>query len=551
MKKCTILCVDDEKMILDNLEDQIRQRMGEEFDIEIAESGAEALEIMEELEADGRPLAAIISDQMMPVMKGDEFLIEAHRRLPDTPKILLTGQADLEAIQNAINNSKLYRYISKPWEAHDLMMTVEEAARSYLQHIQLLEYNELLRALNRASQEISGEMNLNILVEKLITSTIKNTGAQKGYLVMKRDGELMIEAVSSILEEEASRLKRELVINRSFVTQNILEKINITLNSLDSNYHRMASPISNKGKHIGYVYVESSEQEKYFDRHQREVLEMLASQAAISLENASLYRNLELKNQDILDSIAYARRIQMAIMPQISLLQDAWPRSFVQYKPKAIVSGDFYWFSKKEDHLLVAAVDCTGHGVPGAFMSVMGSNFLNQIVNDYSIYNPDTILRILDSKVRDGLNQYEVKNGYNQDGMDIALISIHLPSRKVQYSGARRPLYLLRDEEIVEFSGTKASIGERREEKEESVAFPAHEFKAKPKDRVYLFSDGFVDQFGGVKGKKFGRKRFQKLLLETGGNSIDAQLHLIDQASIDWQGEQEQTDDILLIGLEF
>lgn len=550
MKRCTIICVDDEKMILDNLEAQLSDKLGREFDIEVAESGQEALEIMEELTADGRHVAVIISDQMMPHMKGDAFLIAAHELYPATPKILLTGQADLEAVTNAINHAKLYRYVNKPWEANDLMLTVEEAARAFLQHLQLNEYNRLLRSLNQASQEISGEMNLNVLVEKFIRTTIQNTGADRGYLVMNRDGQMMVETVASALEKESNRLKVELTRNRKDITRNILEKINITLTANEDKTQRMATPINHKGKSIGYVIVENEKSRAYFDKYQREVLEMLASQAAISLENASLYRNLELKNRDITDSIVYARRIQNAIMPQVELLQDAWPASFILYKPKDIVSGDFYWFAHKDDYLLVAAVDCTGHGVPGAFMSVMGSNFLNQIVNDYGVYEPDAILQYLHLKVKEALHKYEMGEGESKDGMDICLVSIHKPTQQVQYAGARRPLFLLRDGDMFELSPTKASIGETSGDSHEPI-FTVHTLQAKRQDALYLFSDGYLDQFGGSMGRKLGKARFKETLQSTTTLTMDAQLYMLEQTFVQWQGMQEQTDDVLVIGIRF
>ncbi len=157
MKKPVIICVDDEKIILDSLEQQILNRLGNEYDCELAEGGEEGLEIIEDLLREGRSIAVIISDQLMPGMKGDEFLIRAHSILPETQKILLTGQASFESVKNAINKARLYRYINKPWEENDLMLTVEEAGRSFMNQIQLIEYNRMLRTLNKATQEISGE----------------------------------------------------------------------------------------------------------------------------------------------------------------------------------------------------------------------------------------------------------------------------------------------------------------------------------------------------------------------------------------------------------
>ncbi|MCS7084494.1 MAG: SpoIIE family protein phosphatase [Bacteroidia bacterium] len=549
MGKPVILCVDDERMILDNLEEQITGRLGAEFDVELAESGHEGLEIVQELNEERRNIALIISDQLMPGMKGDEFLIQVHSFLPQTLKILLTGQASLDSVRRTINQARLYRYIAKPWEENDLLLTVEEACKSYMQYLQLMQYTELLRALNKATQELSGEINLNRLVEKFIDTTVKSTGAEKGYLLVDKGGEPILEAVASVIQDETVNVVRSGEIKKKVeLGHQILEKVQKTLSNREKEAYRLATAVEYKGKKIGYVYVENVFSQERFNENQREILQMLASQAAISIENAQLYEKLEQKNQDITDSIRYARRIQDAIMPQRDTLHAVLPNSFVLYKAKDIVSGDFYWWSARGEHVFVAAVDCTGHGVPGAFMSVIGSSFLNQLINENGLSKPEEILVRLHHQVHHTLNK-ESAGATTKDGMDLALCVIDKTSKTLYYAGARRPLWQVKpDGQIIVHEANKRSIGEVIDGVME-FDFTGITVEFSPDDDFYIFTDGITDQFGGPHNKKFKYERLKELLKSLVGLSPAQKHDRIKAAIEEWQGKNEQTDDILVIGL--
>lgn len=588
MKKPVILCVDDEKIILDSLEEQILNRLGNDFDVELAESGEEGLEIINELDNEGRELAVVVSDQLMPGMKGDEFLIKVHQTHPQTVKILLTGQASLDAVQNAINHARLYRYVNKPWEENDLMLTIEEAARSYLQYLQLLEYNRLLRALNKASQELSGEIQLNRLIQKLMNNAIQNANAEVGYLLLQKDNKLTIEAFASILKEEAEKLHEKLKKEPEEITKQLLQKIGEVLNSPNNKDYRFVTPLMKKNKVLGYLYLENPRSHDVFSSIQREVLQMLASQAAISLENANLYKSLEEKtlelqkekeyveqqnrviaekNRDIEESLVYAKRIQLAILPPVEILKKTFLDSFVFYKPKEIVSGDFYWFFDKEfkneetgkiqRYLFIAAVDCTGHGVPGAFMSVLGSNLLNQLVGEFSLIDPEVILSYLDLRVKDALKTHGMGES-PQDGMDIALCCYDFQNQVLRFAGAQRPLYYIRNNELHTIKGTKRPIGGRLYEVGEEPAFELHEIPLQKGDVVYIFTDGIIDQFGGPENKKLSTRRFQELLLAIHQYPMNEQARYLEEAFEKWKNHEgrgievgEQTDDVLVIGFRY
>jgi PAS domain S-box-containing protein len=262
-------------------------------------------------------------------------------------------------------------------------------------------------------------------------------------------------------------------------------------------------------------------------------------------ERKGIEKAIAQSNKDITDSIKYAKQIQEAILPSKRILFGHFPDSFVFYKPRDIVSGDFYWFSKVGDVLVMAAADCTGHGVPGAFMSMIGNEFLHQIVNNSYITGPDQALKNLDQKINRALHQGEGDKG-SKDGMDIALCAIHLKTHFCQFAGAFNPLYHIRDGELIEYEATKESIGGY---KEEEKSFIAHEFTLQKGDTVYLFSDGFIDQFGGKRNKKYMRRRFKELLLGMQDLDMIAQREKLEEEHTKWRGDNKQVDDMLIIGL--
>jgi serine phosphatase RsbU (regulator of sigma subunit)/ligand-binding sensor domain-containing protein len=253
---------------------------------------------------------------------------------------------------------------------------------------------------------------------------------------------------------------------------------------------------------------------------------------------------IELKNKDITDSINYAKRIQEAILPTRENFNSLFPESFILFKPKDIVSGDFYWLSEKNGMALIAAADCTGHGVPGAFTSMIGNALLNEIVNDRTILEPGKILDALREGIIKALKQ-SGKEGESKDGMDISLCAIDFKAMELQYAGAYNPLFLIRNGELIEIKADKYPIGisDRRSQ------FTNHKMELKKGDTFYIFSDGYADQFGGPDGKKYMRKRFKELLLEMQHISMEVQGRALDKSIVNWQGANEQVDDILIIGI--
>jgi phosphoserine phosphatase RsbU/P len=259
---------------------------------------------------------------------------------------------------------------------------------------------------------------------------------------------------------------------------------------------------------------------------------------------------IEQKNIEIVDSINYAKRIQDSMLPSLDEIRKHLPETFVFYRPRNIVSGDFYWFAQTGDRIYIAAADCTGHGVPGSLVSMIGFNFLNQVVNELGITNPGEILDELHKRISLTLNKDQgVEASVMRDGMDVALLSINRATREVTFSGAVRPLVYVDDEGIKAIRSGMYSIGGIKDLN--SDLYPTHRIQTKGKATFYLFSDGYADQFGGPQGKKFKMKKLQELLAQASKESVHKQEQIIAAAFDQWIGNHEQVDDVCVIGVRY
>lgn len=276
-------------------------------------------------------------------------------------------------------------------------------------------------------------------------------------------------------------------------------------------------------------------------------IELKEQKDDIEKKNVALHEQKEeilKQKEEITSSITYAKRIQNAIVPSERLAECLLKDYFLLWKPHTIVSGDFWWLGEKNDYIVATAADCTGHGVPGAFMSMLGVSFLNEIVNQQSITESHEILNRLRKKVKVTLGQTE-EESTSKDGMDIALLVIDPKNMKAQFSGAYNPLYLYRNGELIETKATRNPIGVYIKEK----PFEQHVFDLEKGDTMYMFSDGFPDQFGGEKEKKYSSKRFKQLLLEIHTKPMAEQKEILNQEFENWRGDIEQIDDVIILGI--
>lgn len=253
---------------------------------------------------------------------------------------------------------------------------------------------------------------------------------------------------------------------------------------------------------------------------------------------------LEEKNKDILDSIRYAKRLQSSILPTEEHTRRVLGDHFVFYKPKDIVSGDYYCVFEQMDKVICAAVDCTGHGVPGAFMSILTFNILHQVIMEDRVTKPSDILDLCARLLPTRLKQQSDAQG--ADGMDIAIAVLDKRKSMVEYSGAFNPLWIIRKGNVVELPADKISIGSEAGYK---GGFHHHQAALLPGDCIYLFSDGYADQFGGEKGKKLMTRNFRSLLAEISIHPMEDQRRILETRLLQWQGTHEQVDDILVIGI--
>jgi len=256
---------------------------------------------------------------------------------------------------------------------------------------------------------------------------------------------------------------------------------------------------------------------------------------------------IDIKNKHITDSIRYAQRIQQAILPPEAMINRYVPEGFILFKPKDIVSGDFYWLDKIGDVLLFSAVDCTGHGVPGAFMSIVGSSILNQAVHEKNLIKPNEILNFLGAKIFETLQRHDDENSV-KDGMDLALCALNYETMILEFAGVHNPMYIIRNNEVLQFKPDKHPIGEPFNE--EFASYENTEIPLQKNDIIYVFSDGMVDQFGGPNRKKFLSKRFRETLLEIQTLSMTDQKNILNEVFEEWRGDIEQYDDVCIIGIK-
>jgi sigma-B regulation protein RsbU (phosphoserine phosphatase) len=404
----SILYIDDEE---DNLT-VFNAAFRRDYKIHMATSGHKGLEIMKK-----NDIHLVITDQRMPEMTGTEFLEKIIPHYPDCIRMVLTGFSDEEAIIQAINKGRVYRYITKPWNKEEFKLNMDRALEAY-------------------------------------------------------------------------NLKRE--------NKNLIEEL---------------------------------------------------KEANQNLEQKVIKRTKQIEQQKIetTDSIHYASRIQSALLPPDEELGRLLPSYFILNKPKDIVSGDYYWVSYKDNKVIIAVADCTGHGVPGAFMSILGIAFLNEIINTAEIIIANEILNELREHIIKSLHQTGRKDE-TRDGMEMALCVVDFSNKKLQYSGALRPLYFIRNKELNELKGDHMPIGVHDDEEN---SFSNKELHFKEDDIIYLFSDGYVGQIGGPDRKTFRSRKFKQLLTDIHQKPLHEQKAILEKEYEKWRRNIEQIDDIMVMGIRF
>jgi len=312
------------------------------------------------------------------------------------------------------------------------------------------------------------------------------------------------------------------------------------------NFNDLGATIAKTIKHVQRLKESITEKEQLHQRLEKYSRDLEKTIEERTNEITVQKEIIEAKNQSITESINYAKRIQDAALPRVEEIKESIPDSFIYFKPRDIVSGDFYWFVKEENKIIVTAADCTGHGVPGAFMSLIGNDLLNEIVTARGVIESDKILNELHDSVRKALRQEENRS---RDGMDLALCVIDTETKTLQFSGAKNPLVYFKNGEMTVIKGDKYPIGGVQFQVDRH--YTRHEVDLSEPIMVYLFSDGYQDQFGGEKSEKFMSKNFKLLLQEIHEKPVEEQKLILDEKFKAWKGNRSQIDDILVMRMRF
>lgn len=375
---------------------------------------------------------------------------------------------------------------------------------------------------------------LTIVQGKQVKPYVRNTTNQNQFSVWSiennqpiRMGDVANEYRQYIrdVDDESERLRNELNIN--------LPK------------SAMYIPMLIQNKAVGIIAIHSYQKHAYTDYHFN-LLKSLSLYLAVAIDNAQVYQQLDKKNEDMMASLHYAQKIQEATLPLDKVMWEYLPSHFVLYRPRDIVSGDFYWCDRDEDKTFLAVGDCTGHGVPGAFMTMLGVQALNHVIIHNQIHQPDLVLFCLDGILRQLLKS---DNTLVRDGMCLSLIMIDHQKQELHFAGARQPLAMVQNGQIKEIKGDVFSINGHRK-MNDGIEFTTHIIDISEPTTVYLYSDGYQDQFGGAARKKFMKKQLRELLLEMSPYAMFTQKQILEQRFNKWVGGQEQIDDILVIGIQ-
>lgn len=428
----------------------------------------------------------------------------------------------------AIDNSFKYLY-EKAFKEKRNIDTIIRTGNAYIQHHYIyitqekssLYHEGILRIVSDQSdeyQKLVGNFILSIILYSAITIIL--------ILLLYRNSRKIAKPIQN-LDEKIKTIKQG----------NFEERVNIKgsteLESLSNHFNEMVIQI-----------------QSFYDDLEEKVLERTVK---IEEQKEEIIRKNEAIKEytdQLQNSISYAKNIQNSILISEDVIQKHLPGTFIYFEPRDIVSGDFYYISRIDNKVIIAAVDCTGHGIPGAFMSFIGYTLLNEIVKNNRITDPSEILKKLHLGVFYLLQQNR-KDLLIKDGMDVALCVLDVVDKKIEFSGAKNPVYIVHNDELEVIRGDLDSIGGFSVENKNMISkkFTTHQIKYKPGSQIFLFSDGFWDQFGVDDFEKFGRKKFRELLIETSKMPLDQQKEYIRKTFIEWKGNNEQTDDVLVIGI--
>lgn len=458
----------------------------------------------------------LIQEQTTKRQKGKKSIYDLEIKRMDGKKrqIIVTASPQFDNQGNATETHGIFQDITERQQLLNELRVREQKYRSLVENlgegVGIVDLKENFIFSNRAAEEI-----FNVPKGCLLGKNMKDFTTEEQY--------------QEIAKQTENRKKGKKGVYEIEITWNNSEKRNIIVTATPQ-----TDPIGNVVGTLG-IFQDITDRIKLINE---------LRDAKERAENA--YKIIEQKNTKITDSIEYAQDIQKALFPSEEMLEIFFPDSFILYKTKDIVSGDFPWISFKNNINYVAAVDCTGHGVPGAFMSMLGNGLLNQAVNEHGLTKPSEILEDINNGIFTMIQS--VEDSAFSDGMDLALCAIDFMNKKIEFAGAFRPLFIYRDDELIQIKGDISPIGYYFHK--EIKGFTNHEFEFKEGDSIYIFSDGYAHQYGGDQGKKMGTKQFKHHLASVQGLEMKEQKKILTKRFEDWQGDNEQLDDVLIIGIK-
>ena len=374
--------------------------------------------------------------------------------------------------------------------------------------------------------------------ENLAEANSRLGNFEKAFLYQKMNSDMKDSLYTEDRQSTIAEMQTKYDVDKK-EKENLLLSQKVELQKLDSNQQRIilysVSLLAILLLSLAFIIFRSYRQKK----HANQFLEYQ------NIEITSQKEIIEVKNKEIVDSINYAQLIQQAVLPSTEELTFHLKDGFVLFKPKDIVSGDFYWVNAVENYTFFSTVDCTGHGVPGGFMSMLGSSLLNEVINEKKILEPADVLDMMRIKLITSLKQ-KGSSGENKDGMDMTLCRLNESRTELVYAAANNPLWIIRDKKLIEYPADKQPVGISTDHAKQ---FSQKKVTLQKGDNIYIFTDGYADQFGGPKGKKFKYKPLKELILANILRSMDEQKEILTEVIEDWKGNLEQVDDILVIGI--
>lgn len=586
IRKLCILIVHADRLVRQALQERFDQESTLTYSVEITDNAAEGLAIIRSLHQGRLPVALILAQDPLPDLALPDFFRQAEAIDSEIRKIIvLTRQPEARQLAEMADLAHFDGFLLEPETYAELPQRIARSVDRYRVSLDQQRRVQLYSNLHRSAERLLDQLHSIALSENLLHEVLRITGAQVATLItydyrnqssifrgtwqLNRfhfhpleltdfENELPIYLLSLVLE------------NKEAIAWGNACDEELGLADHYAHVHQVKSiygaPLMSGKTMLGILILEQRNHYDYFTSEYLDLLRMFCQLAASALENSLLYLSMEQQvseraqrmmeqraqieqnDRTIRESLTLARRIQDSLMPETETLQEYFPDSFVLYQPKYGVSGDFYWFASVQKKQVLVCGDCTGRGVPGAFLSFIAINALNKIIKEYRIIDPARVLTEIDVEIKRVIHRKQSSTGEQLDAnVNLMVAVIDRKYMTLEYAGAGQSLYAARGSHVQRLRGDRHPVGGYDDY---ASSFSQQRFDLQAGDRVYLLTDGVQVQFGGPDGKKFLPKRLRTALAELQDQPMRMQLvHLVRQIS-QWKGSQEQTDDMTVLGVE-